>query len=257
MAQPLPLSGVVIAKNEADRIEQCVRSLASVCAEVIVLDSGSTDDTVARARAAGARVEHQDWLGFAEQKNAVIALAKNRWVLLLDADEWLGEGAEQALRSLFADDRAERADLWRLQRRTRFLGTILNHGGWGREAVERLFIRSTRYRPALVHERLDSDGLRVENTAIRIEHDTARSETEYRRKLARYAELMAQQGFRAGLRTGPLSAPLHAAFYFLKNVIVRGGFLDGVGGWRYHRCHLRYTIDKYRLLRQLLARRPT
>lgn len=251
MAQPLPLSGVVIAKNEADRIERCVRSLASVCAEVVVLDSGSTDNTVARARAAGARVEHQDWLGFAEQKNAVIALAKHRWVLLLDADEWLGEGAAESLRKLFEDKRIERAEVWRLERRTHFLGTLLKHGGWGREAVERLFWQPIRYWPALVHERLNKDGLRVKKAAIRIEHDTARSEEEYRQKLARYAALMAQQRFDAGRRAGPLSAHAHAAFYFLKNVVFRGGFLDGPGGWRYHCCHVRYTFDKYRLLRRL------
>lgn len=257
MLRQLPLSGVVICKNEADRIERCIHSLLLVCSEVIVLDSGSTDDTVARARAAGARVEHQDWLGFSAQKNAAIELASHRWVLLLDADEWLGEGAAEALCDLFAEKKIEQAEIWKLQRRTHFLGTVLNHGGWGRESVERLFRQPIRYWPALVHERLNSDGLRVKKTRIRIEHDTARSEQEYRQKLARYAELMAQQRLQSGRRAGPLSAHLHAVFYFLKNVVIRGGFMDGIGGWRYHRCHLRYTFDKYRLLRQLsMSRSP-
>ncbi|HMB57809.1 MAG TPA: glycosyltransferase family 2 protein [Arenimonas sp.] len=256
MTEKLALSAVVITKNEADRIERCVRSLTGLCAEVIVLDSGSSDATVELARAAGARVEHQDWLGFAEQKNAAIALATNRWVLLLDADEWLGDGSDSALRALFANKGVERAEIWKLQRRTHFLGTALNFGGWGRESVERVFRQPIRYWPALVHERLNSDGLRVKKTAIRIEHDTARSEAEYRQKLARYAELMAQQRFHSGRRAGALAAPLHAGFYFLKNVVLRGGFLDGIGGWRYHRCHIRYTYDKYRLLHAMSAAKP-
>jgi len=258
MSPPLPLSGVIIAKDEADRIDRCVRSLAAVCSEVIVLDSGSADGTVDIARTAGARVEHRDWLGFAAQKNAAIAEARQPWVLLLDADEWLGDGAAEALCALFADGRVESADVWALQRRTHFLGVPMNHGGWGRESVERLFRSTLRYAPALVHERLDTRGARIHRTPIRIEHDTARSEAEYRAKLARYAELVAHQRFDAGRRAGPLAAPAHAAFYFLKHVILRGGFLDGRAAWRYHRCHLRYTYEKHRLLRQRSrTRRPT
>ena len=150
----LPVSGVVIAKNEGDRIARCVASLAAVCGEVIVLDSGSSDDTVVVATAAGARVEQQPWLGFAAQKNAVIARASQPWVLLLDADEWLDPDDLPKLRALFASGEVERADVWRLPRRTHFLGTPLNHGGWGREQVERLFRPDLRYQPSAVHEKL-------------------------------------------------------------------------------------------------------
>lgn len=251
MSSPLPLSGVVIAKNEADRIVRCVQSLRAICCEVIVLDSGSTDDTATLARAAGARVEQQDWLGFAAQKNAVIARATQPWVLLLDADEWLGEGAQSRLRVLFTDAMVERADVWLLERRTHFLGRALEHGGWGREAVARLFRPDLRYRPAEVHETLELSGKRVDRAAVRIEHDTARSLDEYRSKLDRYAGLWAQQKFAAGRRGGQLSAPLHAALYWLKNYLLRGGFLDGAQGRAYHACHARYVHAKYSRLNEL------
>ncbi|TWI01685.1 (heptosyl)LPS beta-1,4-glucosyltransferase [Luteimonas cucumeris] len=245
----LPISGVVIAKNEADRIGRCVASLVSVCTEVIVLDSGSDDATAAVAVAAGARVEQQPWLGFAAQKNAAIARASQPWVLLLDADEWLGDGAAEALRDLFADGEVERADVWRLLRRTRFLGATLDHGGWGREKVERLFRPSLRYLPADVHEKLDLAGQHVALLDARIEHDTARSHEEYAAKLQRYAQLWARQKRAAGRRAGPLSAALHATAYWLKNYLLRGGFLDGAMAYRYHALHARYVYDKYRLLR--------
>lgn len=249
----LPISGVVIAKNEADRIARCIQSLLAFCSEVIVLDSGSTDDTVAIARAAGARVEHQEWLGFAAQKNAVIAHATQPWVLLLDADEWLGGDAETRLPALFADHAMEGADVWMLERRTHFLGRALEHGGWGREAVARLFRPAVRYLPAEVHEALDLSGLRIGRTRIRIEHDTARSLAEYRSKLDRYAGLWAQQRFAAGRRAGKLAAPLHAAAYWLKSWLLRGGFLDGAAGWRYHACHTRYVFAKYARLNDLAS----
>ena len=246
----LPLSGVVIAKNEADRIGRCVASLASLCSEVVVLDSGSTDATAAIATAAGARVEQQPWLGFAAQKNAAIARATQPWVLLLDADEWLAPEAAPVLRALFAGT-LERADVWRLLRRTHYLGTALDHGGWGREKVERLFRRDLRYLPADVHEKLDLAGRRVATLDARIEHDTARSDAEYAAKLQRYARLWAAQRHAAGRRAGPLSAPLHAAAYWLKNYLLRGGFRDGAMAHRYHALHARYVHDKYALLRAL------
>ncbi|MDB6163760.1 MAG: hypothetical protein JWL98_1192 [Xanthomonadaceae bacterium] len=249
MSARLPLSGVVIAKNEGDRIGRCVASLAGVCSDVLVLDSQSTDDTVAVAIAAGARVEQQPWLGFAAQKNAAIARATQPWVLLLDADEWLDADAAPALRALFASGDISNADVWQLLRRTHFLGAALNHGGWGRERVERLFRAELRYRPDVVHERLDVTGRRVASVDARIEHDTARTETEYAEKLQRYARLWAQQKRAEGRSAGALSAPLHALAYWLKNFALRGGFLDGPGARRYHALHARYVYDKYRLLR--------
>ena len=249
MSDLLPISGVVIAKNEADRIGACVRSLATVCAEVWVLDSGSNDATVAVAAGAGARVVHQDWLGFADQKNAAIARATRPWVLLLDADEWLGDGAAEALRALFTSGRVDAADVWRLRRRTHFLGQPLNHGGWGNEAVARLFRPDLRYAPSRVHEKLDSAGRRIGDVAARIEHDTARSLADYRGKLDRYAELWAEQKAGEGRRAGPLAAAGHALAYTLKNLVLRGGFRDGRLGRAYHALHARYVYRKYRALR--------
>jgi len=253
MAESLPLSGVVITKNEADRIGRCLASMLPVCRELIVLDSGSSDATVTIARDLGARVEHQDWLGYAAQKNAAIARASQPWVLLLDADEWLGANAEPALRALFgalpsAPARVESADAWLLQRRTHFLGRALQFGGRGREATERVFRRDLRYLPLQVHEKLDLGGRRIGRIRARIEHDTARSLEEYRDKLARYALLFAQQKHAAGKRAWALSPWTHATAYWLKYYVLRGGYLDGREGWIYHACHTGYVFDKYRHL---------
>jgi len=249
MPVPLPLSGVVITFNEADRIDRCVRSLAAVCAEVIVVDSGSTDATVRLAREAGARVEHQDWLGFAHQKNSAIALTTQAWVVLLDADEWLEADAQHALYALFSTH-LERSDVWRLQRRTHFLGRAMRFGSFAHEPVERLFRSHLRHAIRPVHEFLDTRGCRVEMSSIRLEHDTARNPDEYWRKLQGYARLWADEQRARGKRAFAGRGALAALAYGLKNLLLRGGVLDGPSAWRFHALHMRYAALKYRLLQR-------
>lgn len=255
MPAPLPLSGVVVACNEADRIERCVASLRAVCAEVVVVDSGSRDATRERAAALGARIVEQPWLGFARQKNLAIAQATQPWVLLLDADEWLEDDALDALRTLFASGRLESADVVTLPRRTRFLGTVMHRGSFAAEPVERLFRAHCRHEELAVHERLDTRGQRVIASTVRMEHDTARSDAEYWAKLQRYARLWAEdraaRATEAGRRVAvpPGRASAAALAYLLKNLVLRGGLLDGPGAWRFHALHARYAAMKYRLLR--------
>lgn len=253
MSSGLPLSGVVITLNEADRIRRCLDSLAGVCAERLVVDSGSTDDTVAIARDCGAEVRHQPWLGFAAQKTLATSSARQPWVLLLDADEWLGEGADRELRGLFGSGRVELADVWCLARRTHFLGRPLRFGGVNREWVHRLSRPDMRYLPVLVHEGPDLAGKRVRRCGAVIEHDTARSLHEYRAKLSGYAELWARQRHASGKRPGPLAPALHAAAYLLKAYVARGGFLDGRRGWLFHQSHAQYVHRKYARLREMAA----
>lgn len=245
-----PLSGVVITQDEGDRIARCLRSLSPVCREVIVLDSGSRDDTVAIARAEGAKVEHQEWLGFASQKNVAISRATQPWVILLDADEWLEPEAQAALHRLFDEARIETADVWLLQRRVHFLGHRMRGGSFASEPVERLFRSHLRHEIRPVHERLDTSGCRVAASAIRLEHDTARSAEEYWRKLQGYAHLWAQDQSERGRDVLPGRGALAAVAYLLKNLLLKLGFLDGAAGWRFHRLHARYALLKYRLLRE-------
>jgi len=249
-----PLSGIVVTFNEADRIERCITSLRAVCAEVIVVDSGSTDGTREIAAALGARVVEQPWLGFARQKNLAISLATQPWVLLLDADEWLEADAQQALRTLFGSGRLDAADMVRLRRRTRFLGTVMHHGSFARERIERLFRAHCRYEALAVHEHLDTRGQRVIDAAIRMEHDTARSADEYWAKLQGYARLWADERLARTRRVPPGRASLAGLAYLLKNLLLRRGLLDGPGAWRFHALHARYAVAKYRELRARLVR---
>jgi len=253
MLETLPLSGVVVTFNEADRIERCLASLVDVCAEVIVVDSGSTDGTPALAKTMGARVMHQAWLGFARQKNLAIAQASQPWVLLLDADEWLQADASDELRRLFDGPEIKGADVFTLQRRTRFLGRAMRFGSFAREPVERLFRAHCRHELLPVHERLDTSGQRARRSSVRIEHDTARSEEEYWEKLQRYAALWAAERAAKGKSAVAGRASAAASAYLLKNLVLRLGVLDGPKAWRFHWLHARYAALKYRKLRAMSA----
>lgn len=247
MGAALPISGVVITRNEGDRIGRCLDSMRGLCTELIVVDSGSEDDTVAIATAHGAVVHHQDWLGYAAQKNLAISLATQPWLLLLDADEWLADGTEHAIRNLFADGRVESADAWLLTRRNRFLGQRLRGG----EPMERLVRPGWRYLPSRVHERPDLTGKTLRTLAADIEHDTSRSYEEHVAKLSRYAHLWARQRFEAGKRASALDGPVHATAYLVKQYLLRGALLDGAAGRRFHRAQVGYILEKYRALRAL------
>ena len=241
----VPLTGVVACLNEADRIGRCVRTLKRICAEVIVLDAGSDDDTVAIARAEGVEVEHQEWIGFAGQKNTAISRARQPWVLLLEADEWLAPSAPGRVRALFDSGEIEQADVWRLPRRTRFLGRTLQFGGWGNDWLPRLFRADCRFLPTPSGERLDLRQRRERRIKARIDRDTARSLAEHRARLERYANLFARQKHAMGRDVVWLDPALHAAAYWLKAYLLRGGFLDGRTGYLYHASHARYVYRKY------------
>ena len=171
-------------------------------------------------------------------------------MLLLDADEWLEPQAQAELRRLFAGD-VEHADCWLLRRRTHFLGHAMRAGSFAREPVHRLFRRELRHADVPVHEYLDVTGRRVRMSDVELEHDTARSEAEYWAKLQRYARLWAEERAARGKRVGPGRALAAGIAYLLKNLVLRGGLVDGAAGWRFHLLHARYAVLKYRLLRAL------
>ena len=162
----LPLSLVVITHNEGLNIARCLDSVP-FAADKLVVDSGSTDDTVAIAQAHGARVVHQDWLGFGPQRNFASTQAAHDWILVLDADEFLSpELAADLERGLPALMASSRPAAW-LRRRTWLMGAPMR---WYRpmvgERMARLYHRGrARWTDARVHESLRFDGAATEFSA--------------------------------------------------------------------------------------------
>lgn len=238
------LSVTVITKNEAHRIERCLRCV-DFADERIVLDSGSTDDTVAIAQRCGARVETtDDWPGFGPQKNRALALARGEWVLSIDADEEVTPALREAI---LAAVRApgETNGFW-LVRSSSFCGRPIRHGDWRNDRVLRLFRRAhARFTDDPVHERVDCPPPHGVLAGILL-HDSVDSMQDAIEKTERYARLGAEK-LRARGRGGVASALVHGAWTFLRGYLLRLGFLDGRAGFTIAALNARGTFLRYRL----------
>ncbi|MBV9969329.1 MAG: glycosyltransferase family 2 protein, partial [Xanthobacteraceae bacterium] len=145
------LSAIIITKNEAGNIGPCLDSVA-FCDECIVVDSGSTDDTLAIARSKGAHVAEHEWQGFGPQKNHALSLASGEWVLSIDADERVTPELAAAIENAL---RQNEVDGYEIRRRTRFLGREMLQSRWFPDYILRLFRRGrAHFTDVLVHEEL-------------------------------------------------------------------------------------------------------
>lgn len=225
-AAPAPvLSVVIIARNEAARIARCLDSV-HWADEVIVLDGGSTDDTAALARSHGARVEvAADWPGFGAQKNRALALARGRWILSLDADEWVDPPLADAIRAVVADPSS--APVWRMPRRSRYCGQVMRHSGWWPDHVTRLWQRgAARFSDDRVHERVLANAP-IATLPVALDHDSFIGFEQVIEKMNRYSTDGAAMMHARGRRGSVTKAILHGAWTFLRTYVLRLGFLDG------------------------------
>ncbi len=138
---PPPVSLAVTACNEQARLASCLHSADGLVREIIVVDSGSTDGTVALAESAGARVIHQEWLGHSAQKQVALDACTQSWVLILDADEQVSEALVESIRGFFESGDSEWYHGCRFNRRIRFLGRWITHGDWYPDTKLRLVRR--------------------------------------------------------------------------------------------------------------------
>lgn len=221
------LSVIVITKNEARHIAECLRSVA-FADERIVVDSGSTDDTREIAAAAGARVvSRPDWAGFGVQKNRALALARGRWVLSLDADERSTPELAAEIEAVVASVEEKAAAGYELDRLSSFCGQWMHHGDWYPDRVVRLFRRgSGTFSDDLVHERLILQGS-VGRLRGKLLHETMRDLDDALEKMNRYSTGRALDQRRQGRRGGLLPALGHGAWAFVRCYGLRRGFLDG------------------------------
>ncbi|OIR06727.1 glycosyl transferase family 2 [mine drainage metagenome] len=221
-----PLSAVIITKNAARQLPECLESLA-FCDEILVVDSGSDDGTVALARARGARVIEAGWRGFGPQKQYAVAQAAHDWVLCVDADERVSPELRAAIERARA---ASSRSAYRFPRRNRFLGRYLRHGEGYPDWSLRLFDRRrARWSDDAVHEKVVTDVV-IGTLTGDLLHDSAETLDAYLAKQNRYTTLAAQQAFDAGRRAHVAQLLLSPLARFVKFYFLRLGLLDGVPG---------------------------
>jgi len=223
----VPISAVVITKNAAARLAE-VLAAVDCCAERLVLDSGSTDDTLAIARATGARVAEQPFLGYGPQKRRAVELAAHDWILSVDADEVLDDEAREAVR---AADLADPTACYAFRRRTFVGGREVRHGAWRDDRVLRLFNRRTAgFKPLPVHEEVAA-GRPPTLLPGSLLHYSYASCADVLARSIRYAPLKASIMRGKGQQASLASLPLRGGTAFLKNYLLRGGWRDGAAGF--------------------------
>jgi glycosyltransferase involved in cell wall biosynthesis len=221
------LSIVIVAKNEALNIADCVKS-ARFADEVIVLDSGSTDGTAELARAEGARVVATDWPGYGPQNNRGIDMAGSDWFFSLDADERITPALAAEIRQ--AIDRPD-IDGFRVPRVSMYCGRFMNHGGWRPDYTWRLARRGkARFTEHFLHAHLQVQGA-TGTLREPIVHYSFRSMEAVLEKLNRYSSASARDMTTAGRKGSLGRAVAHGLWAFIRTYFLRLGFLDGRWGF--------------------------
>jgi len=251
MSAKLPLSLVVITRDAAADIADCVAS-ASFAADVLVVDSGSRDDTVELARRSGARVIEREWTGFGPQKQFATTEAANDWVLCIDADERVSPELAASIAALFAAG-SPRACAYAIARRNRFLGCWLAHGEGYPDWTIRLFDRRrAHWSDDVVHERVIAKGP-VKRLARDLMHASAESLDAYIAKQNRYTSLQAAALHANGSKAGAMHLALSPLARFVRFYVLKLGFLDGAAGFAHISIGLFASFLKYAKLRALDA----
>ncbi len=224
--QTQPFSVVLITLNAAPQLEACLQSV-KFAGEIVVVDSGSRDNTEAIALKYGARFISQDWLGFGPQKQFAVAQASNDWVLCLDADERVSENLHASIAAVLS--RPEH-HAYRMPRSNRFMGRYLRHGEGYPDWSLRLFDRRhARWSDDAVHEKVLT-GCEVGTLRGDLLHDSAEDLGTYLDKQNRYTSLQAAALHQAGRRAHLAQLIFSPTVRFVRFYFFRLGMLDGVAG---------------------------
>jgi glycosyltransferase involved in cell wall biosynthesis len=222
----IPVSAAIITLDAAAELEPCLASLG-FADDIVIVDSGSTDDTLAIARRHGARVISAPWRGFGAQKQLAVDAARHDWVLCVDADERVTPELAQSIAGAIARPGASAC---RMARCNRFLGRWLRHGEGYPDWSLRLFDRRTsRWSDDAVHERVIHAGA-VVTLAGDLQHESAATLAQYLAKQNRYTSLQASHLHGQGCRAGVLRLIASPLLRFIKFYVLRLGFLDGAPG---------------------------
>lgn len=218
----------VITKNEAGNLSDCLKSV-DFAEQIVVVDSGSIDDTVTIASDFGCDVFIEPWRGFGPQKQFAIDQCRNSWVLVLDADERIPKDTALAIKKLVLSPLTA-ANGFSFPRKNFFQERWIRHAGWWPDRVVRLFRKNMgRMTQVKVHESVEVDGL-VEALVYPIEHLTEGRLSQILQKIDLYSTLGAEEAFVEGKTATMWSAAFRAKLTFLQNYILRLGCLDGSQG---------------------------
>lgn len=242
-----PVSAVLITKNAALHIEACLDSIRWAD-EIIVLDSGSSDGTVALAKKAGATVhQSDDWPGFGPQRQRAQQYASHDWIFMIDVDERVTPQLRQSIENALLSPDAN--TVFRFNRLSDFFGRFIKTSGWYPDRVVRLYhAKRYAYNNAMVHEKVACDGARMVDLEGHLLHYTTDSYQGFMAKSLSYAQAWAEERHGRGKRTSLGGIALHTAGMFLRKYLLQRGFTEGKHGLLLAWVSSVYTFNKYACL---------
>jgi glycosyltransferase involved in cell wall biosynthesis len=245
-----PISVVIIVKNEAHIIGQTIAAVQPLTDDILICDTGSTDDTIAVATKAGARVIEETWKGFGPTKNKANAQAKYDWILQLDADEIPHESFRTGLQQLSLQNPLVK---YKAVLKNFYCGRQLHFGNFKPIRRVRLFNRSKiQWNEFDVHEVLISKEPATEEALPGyIKHYTYATEEEHVQKTERYAALSASFLFKQGRKASLVKRFMSPVANFFLNYILKLGFMDGYYGLKAAWLTAKYSYLKYQKLHAL------
>jgi len=245
----VPVTATIIAFNEAANIRAALESL-SWADEIVVVDSESTDETVAIARRFTDRVIVRPWPGYSAQKNFAAGQARHDWIFSLDADERVTLALAGEIAAAVGQPRASG---YRVPRVTFHLGRWIRSTDWYPDYQLRLYDRRrARWAGKYVHESVTVDGP-VEDLRGELLHYAYRDLAHHFQTMDRYTTLAARQMFEEGRRAGWVDLAVHPPAAFFRNYVLRGGFRDGVPGLIVSAMNARYVGLKFAKLWELCS----
>jgi glycosyltransferase involved in cell wall biosynthesis len=220
------LSVCIITKDEQENVSRCLDSI-KWADEILVMDSGSVDQTVQICQEYSCKIVEMPWRGFGPAKKALADTTQNNWILSVDADEVISE--ELAVRIKEILGKPDFAG-YKIKRKSYYFGKLINHCGWNRDYPLRLFNKKYgTFNEKTVHESVQINGriTRLEEPILHFTYPTLHSHV---RKMVYYAELSAEQKLKEGKRSSIGKAVLAGFLKFIKMYVLQLGVLDGKVG---------------------------
>ncbi len=223
------ITAIIPTYNEEHNIEEAINSV-QWADEILVVDSFSTDNTIALAKELGARVIQREYEHSASQKNWAIPQATHEWIFLLDADERVDEALQQEIQTILKKEKIEEVAFW-IKRRNFFMGTEIKYSGWQGDKVIRLFKRDEcKYEDKSVHAEIICNG-KVGMLQNKLIHYTFKDIFHYLEKWDRYTTMSAKDRAKRGERPNIYHFLVKPAFRFFQDYFLKLGILDGLTGY--------------------------
>lgn len=225
------LAVAIIVKNEAENLSKCLESIKGWVDEIVIVDSGSTDNTIEIAKKYTDKIFiHAQWKGFGKQRQIAQSYVESEYLLWLDADEYVTNELKQSILTAIRNNKEK--TVYQIGRLSEVFGREIRHSGWYPDFVTRLYrTKETQYNDSLVHEKVViPQGFKTETLNGDLLHYTYKDLHHYLVKSANYAKAWADQKENDGKKSSLYKGISHALGCFIKMYLLKAGFLDGKQG---------------------------